>query len=83
MRELWYVKARNVETGEEIQRIASLVDGFFGSSGAEAQMKAYLVDSGRAKPDLTHWKIVEARRAGEASESDSGSGHDPVQGARR
>ena len=68
MRELWYVKARNLQTGQEIQRIASLVDGLFGSSGAAAQMKDYLVDSGRAEPDLTHWEIVEVRRAGEASE---------------
>ena len=52
----------------EIQRIASLVDGLFGSSGAAAQMKAYLIDSGRAEPDLVHWEIVEVRRAGEASE---------------
>ncbi len=68
MRELWYVKARNVQTGEEIQRIASLVDGLVGSSGATAQMKAYLLDNGRAEPDLVHWEIVEVRRAGEASE---------------
>ncbi len=52
MRELWYVKVRNVQTGEEIQRIASLVDGLVGSSGATAQMKAYLLDNGRAEPDL-------------------------------
>lgn len=65
MHELWYVKARNVETGEEIQRIAAISDGVFGPGGAESEMKAYLLQTGRARPDLLHWEIVEVRRAGE------------------
>jgi hypothetical protein len=68
MRELWYVKARNVETGEEIQRIAAGRDGILGSSDAELEMKAFLVGTGRAKPDFVGWKIVEVRRVGEASQ---------------
>ncbi len=65
MRELWYVKARNVETGEEIQRIAAIMDGVFGPGGAESEMRAYLVATGRAEPDFAHWEIIEVRRAGE------------------
>ncbi len=61
-RELWYVKVRNVETGEEIQRIATMSDGRFGAGGAEAEMKAYLVKTGRAKLDFSNWEIVEVRR---------------------
>ncbi len=61
-RELWYVKARNVETGEEIQRLATMVDGRFGATGAEADMRSYLVQTGRAKPDFSNWEIVEVRR---------------------
>jgi len=69
MRELWYVKARNVETQEEVQRIAAMTDGGFGSSAAEAQMRAYLVRTGRAEPDLVNWEIVEVRRVDPAWES--------------
>lgn len=73
MRDLWYVKAKNVQTGEEIQRIAALGDEVFGSPGAESQMKAYLVQTGRAAPDLTHWVIVEVRRLGDGKEASSGT----------
>jgi hypothetical protein len=69
MPDLWYVKARNVETGEEIQRIAALAEETFGSPGAESQMKAYLVQTGRAKPDLAHWVIVEVHRVGQGHPS--------------
>jgi hypothetical protein len=62
MRELWYVKARNMKTGEEVQRIAAVGDGAYGSSSAEGQMRAYLVDTGRATGDLEHWEMVEVRR---------------------
>lgn len=65
MRDLWYVKARNVETGEEIQRIAAISDGVFGPAGAKSEMKAYLLQTGRARPDLSHWEIVEVRRTSE------------------
>jgi hypothetical protein len=65
MRELWYVKARNVETGEEIQRIAAISNGVPGADGAELEMKTYLVETGRPESDLVHWEIVEVRRAGE------------------
>ena len=68
MRELWYVKAKNVETGQEIQRVAALTDGAAGSPGAESQMKDYLVETGRAKPDLVAWVIVEVRRVGNGRE---------------
>jgi hypothetical protein len=61
--DLWYVKARNIETGEEIQRIAAISDGVFGAGGAESEMKAYLLQTGRAKADFAHWEIVEVRRA--------------------
>ena len=63
MHELWYVKARNVERGEEIQRLAELPDGIFGSFAAAAEMKAYLVETGRAKADFSGWEIVEVQRA--------------------
>jgi hypothetical protein len=63
VREFWYVKARNVETGEEIQRLAELGDEMFGSSAATAEMKVYLIDAGRAKPDCSDWEIVEVQRA--------------------
>ena len=59
LREFWYVKARNVTTGEEIQRLAELADEMFGSSAATSQMKAYLIEAGRAKPDCSDWEIVE------------------------
>ncbi len=68
MHDLWYVKARNVETGDEIQRVAALGDDNVGSPGAESQMKAYLVRTGRATPDLAHWVIVEVRRVGDGKE---------------
>ncbi len=68
MRELWYVKAKNVETGQEIQRIAALTDGAVGSPGAESQMKEYLVQTGRSEPDLVAWVIVEVRRVGSGRE---------------
>ncbi len=71
MRDLWYVKAKNVETGEEIQRVAALSDGAFGSPGAESQMKAYLVETGRAAPDLANWVIVEAHRVSDGKGSSS------------
>jgi hypothetical protein len=74
MRDLWYVKARNVQTGEEIQRIAALGDGAFGSPGAESQMKAYLVETGRAASDLAHWVIVEVHRVGNGKDPLSGAG---------
>jgi hypothetical protein len=63
MHELWYVKARNVERGEEIQRLAALPAGTFGSFAAAAEMKAYLVETGRAKPDCSDWEIVEVQRS--------------------
>ena len=63
LREFWYVKARNVTTGEEIQRLAELADEMFGSSAATSQMKAYLIEAGRAKPDCSDWEIVEVQRA--------------------
>ncbi len=63
MRKYWYVKARNVETGEEI-RMAAADNGVAGPAGAEIEMKAYLVRTGRAKPE-----IVEVCRLGEVPES--------------
>lgn len=60
MKDLWYVKARNIETGEEIQRIAASNDGVL---DAESQMRSYLVESGRVTTDLAQWEIIEARRA--------------------
>ena len=63
VREFWYVKARNITTGEEIQRLAELADEMFGSSAATSQMKAYLIEAGRAKPDCSDWEIVEVQRA--------------------
>ena len=63
VREYWYVKARNITTGEEIQRLAELADEMFGSSAATSQMKAYLIEVGRAKPDCSDWEIVEVQRA--------------------
>jgi len=68
MHDLWYVKAKNVETGQEIQRIAALTDGAAGSPGAEDQMKEYLVQTGRATADLVAWVIVEVRRVGNGRE---------------
>jgi hypothetical protein len=41
VREFWYVKARNITTGEEVQRLAELADEMFGSSAATAEMKTY------------------------------------------
>ena len=63
MREFWYVKARNIITGEEIQRLAELGNGMFGSSDASAELKGYLIEAGRAKPDFSDWEIVEVQRA--------------------
>jgi hypothetical protein len=63
VREFWYVKARNITTGEEIQRLAELADEMFGSSAAIAEMKMYLIGAGRAKPDFSDWEIVEVQRA--------------------
>src|SRR5215475_7018008 len=63
VREFWYVNARNITTGEEIQRLAELGDEMFGSSAATAEMKAYLIGAGRAKPDFSNWEIVEVQRA--------------------
>jgi hypothetical protein len=63
VREFWYVKARNIITGEEIQRLAELADQMFGSSAATAEMKMYLIGAGRAKPDFSDWEIVEVQRA--------------------
>ena len=63
VREFWYVKARNITTGEEIQRLAELGDEMFGSSAATAEMKTYLIGAGRAKPDFSDWEIVEVQRA--------------------
>src|SRR5262245_42349719 len=63
VREFWYVKARNITTGEEIQRLAELTDEMFGSSAATAEMKTYLIGAGRAKPDFSDWEIVEVQRA--------------------
>jgi len=63
VREFWYVKARNMTTGEEIQRLAELADEMFGSSAATAEMKTYLIGAGRAKPDFSDWEIVEVQRA--------------------
>jgi hypothetical protein len=63
MREFWYVKARNITTGEEIQRLAGLADEMFESSAATAEMKTYLIGAGRAKPDFSDWEIVEVQRA--------------------
>jgi len=63
VREFWYVKARNIITGEEIQRLAELADEMFGSSAAAAEMKSYLIGAGRAKPDFSDWEIVEVQRA--------------------
>lgn len=74
MRDLWFVKAKNVQTGAEIQRIAALADEGFGSPGAESQMKAYLVQTGRAAPDLAHRVIVEVRRLGDGKDPASGTG---------
>lgn len=68
MRKYWYVKARNVETGEEI-RMAAADNGVAGPAGAEIEMKAYLVRTGRAKPDVANWEIVEVCRLGEVPES--------------
>ena len=63
MRELWYVKARNSKTGEEIQRLAGLPAGAIDSFSAAQAMRTYLVRVGRAKPDLAEWEIVEVHRA--------------------
>ena len=63
IREFWYVKARNITTGEEIQRLAELADEMFGSSAAIAEMKTYLIGAGRAKPNFSDWEIVEVQRA--------------------
>src|SRR5215475_15347642 len=63
VREFWYVKARNITTGEEVQRLAELADEMFGSSAATAEMKTYLIGAGRAKPDFSDWEIVEVQRA--------------------
>ena len=71
VREFWYVKARNITTGEEIQRLAELGDEMFGSSAATAEMKAYLIGGGRAKPDFSDWEIVEVQRADRRPGSES------------
>ena len=63
VREFWYVKARNITTGEEIQRLAELGAEMFGSSAAAAEMKTYLIGAGRAKPDFSDWEILEVQRA--------------------
>ncbi|HEV8441240.1 MAG TPA: hypothetical protein VGT40_24390 [Methylomirabilota bacterium] len=66
----WYVRARNTETGAEIQRIALARADEFGASnaaGASEDMRAYLVRIGLAMDgDLANWKIVEVHRVGAA-----------------
>ena len=63
VREFWYVKARNITSGEEVQRLSELGGDMFGSSAATAEMKVYLIEAGRAKPDFSDWEIVEVQRA--------------------
>jgi hypothetical protein len=64
----WYVRARNLQTGEEIQRIAapeSDRDGLASASTASDDMKRYLLRIGLATEDggLGLWEIVDVHRA--------------------
>jgi hypothetical protein len=63
----WYVRARNVKTGEEIQRIAVPKPDSFGlasAASASEDMKAYLARTGfvNGDGDLALWEIVEVQR---------------------
>ncbi len=65
----WFVRARHVETGEEVHRLAPAPPDYFGLASAESAvqvMKAYLVRMGLSNGDrdLRLWKIAEVRRVG-------------------
>lgn len=64
----WYVRARNLKTGEEIQRIAVPKGDSFGvgsAASASEDMKSYLRQNGFAGDgDLAQWEVVEVQRVG-------------------
>jgi hypothetical protein len=66
----WYVRARQVSTGREIQRIAPTTCDGFGlgtATTAVEDMRAFLVSSGLAVDQPDSWEIVEVHRFGESS----------------
>jgi hypothetical protein len=65
----WYVRARQVATGREIQRIApAKCDGYGLGTAATAveDMKAFLVAAGLAADGAESWEIVEVHRFGDS-----------------
>jgi len=65
----WFVKARHVRTGREVQRIAvprPECDGRATAATASDDMRAYLVRVGMATDGAVSWQIVEVHRLGES-----------------
>jgi hypothetical protein len=65
----WYVRARQVSTGREIQRIApARGDGYGLGNAATAveDMRRFLVSAGLATDGAEPWEIVEVHRFGES-----------------
>jgi hypothetical protein len=56
----WYVKARNLETGAEIQRLSA--NGAVTEREVALEMRYYLVQTGRASAINDGWQIVEVVR---------------------